>query len=148
MNKRITGDVYTTPLYSALEPLEEEYDPLIQEGFDSKSNKKILAGMAPRVATDSEELNNTTKWGRLVKNRADLKALAKRMQPELNLVYPEGEKPASYGKAIGMTNDRANSLKMQIQDDTTTMIQGSNNIFVLSGIAVTTISIFIIVSML
>lgn len=133
-------DVYNTPLVSALEPLEVE-------GFANPQNQdpdtlqNELYDVGDRVDRD------VPMWKTLANNRTDLKALARKMQPELDKIYPTG-KTRNYGEILHKTDDRTNSLKMQIQDDTTDMIQGSSNILVLSGIAITTISIFIVVSMI
>lgn len=180
-------DIYNTPLYSNLEPLEEVLDKNYGEGMKQRMEGKEKEGMKEKegIMEEREGLmkgmetmeeqregilekkegmenkdkkkkkkkavkpqldklktsvkHNSEAWNNAVVTRNKLKDRVEKMQPHIDLLY-------------NISDDtevaRESSLKMQMQEDQKSMIEGSSNIVILSGIAITTVSIFIIVSML
>jgi len=128
-------DVYSTNIHSMLEPL----DTLLQEGFTSEqtTGNNTIDDLKTHVQQDVNELN------RGVERYHHLKDLIKNdVMPLVNDMYPV---PPTASYRDQLENESQRSLKMQFQDDTRSLIEGTSNLFVISAITIATFAVFAVI---
>lgn len=96
-----------------------------------------MTDLQRHVDKDVNEMNEAVQGYYELKDYID-----EEVMPLAESVYPI---PPEKGYRDKVGNDSTRSLKMQFQDDTRNMIEGTSNLLIISGIAFTTLTVFVVI---
>ena len=131
-------DIYSTNIHSCL----ESWDDLVEgfssiEGFsrEQRTEEKIMHEIEKEVKKDTYELNKAATGYYKLKN-----FIERDVQPEVDLLY------STPSESKLLENESQRSLKTQFQDDSRSMIEGTSNLLIITGVAFTTVTVFAIIA--